>query len=124
MQGQDLLVEVFADEFEEYGEINMWEIEDYEGVTEYDDDINYNSGWYNYHLVTFTYKGKRYSYEYKTHTSDNVCDTEILWDTFKEVTFDNLTLDKDWYSLAEVMYLLKLDPKKIEKLLDEVEEDE
>ncbi|QOV08352.1 hypothetical protein Kirov_153 [Bacillus phage Kirov] len=124
MQGQDLLVEVFADEFEEYGEINMWEIEDYEGVTEYDDDINYNSGWYNYHLVTFTYKGKRYSYEYKTHTSDNVCDTEIFWDTFKEVTFDSLTLDKDWYSLAEVMYLLKLDPKEIEKLLDEVEEDE
>ncbi|UUV46037.1 hypothetical protein [Bacillus phage vB_BanS-Thrax1] len=123
MQGIVLLNEVFNDVIEKYGEINMYEIEDLEETEEYDDSISYNSGWYNYHTVTFTYKGRMYSYEYKSHTSDNVCDEEIFWDTFKEVTFDDLTLDKDWYSLAEVMYLLKLDPKEIEKLLDEVEED-
>lgn len=116
--------EVFADEIEENGDLSIYEIEDVEGVTNFDDSISYNSGWYNYHEVTFTYKGKRYSFEYKRHTSDNVCDEEIFWDTFKEVTFEGLTLDKDWYSLAEVMYLLKLDPKAIEKLLDEVDEDE
>jgi len=118
--------EVFEDEIEENGYLSEFEIEDVEGVTDYEDDISYNSGWYNYHEVTFKYRGKKYSFEYKSHTSDNVCDTEVLSGTFKEIepaNLKDLTLNKEWYSLEEVMYLLKLDPKAIEKLLEEIDEE-
>ncbi|AGI11840.1 hypothetical protein X915_gp118 [Bacillus phage vB_BanS-Tsamsa] len=135
MEGLKLIEQVFADVIEEYGSMDLYEIEDLEGVTEYDDDIDYNDDWYNFHIVTFKYKGKYYSFEYKRHTSDNVCDTEYFYGTFKEIKIlkplelfggikDDFTLNKDTFTQAEVITLLHLSPYQIHQLLKEVEDND
>jgi hypothetical protein len=87
--GSELFEQVFAEEVETNGDLHLAEIEDVDGVEDYDDDIYANEGWYNYHSVTFKYKGKQYNFEYKKHTSDNVCDTEYDYDSFSEIELED-----------------------------------
>lgn len=88
--GTELLEEVFADLIEEYGEINLYEIQDLDDVTNYDEQFDYHSGWYNYYIVSFEYKGKKYSYEYHSHTADNIADTYYDKDTFQEIPMEKI----------------------------------
>lgn len=53
----------------------------FDGVTNVKDELKYNEGWYNYSSLTFDYEGKRYTIDYKEHTSDNICDLDYLMDT-------------------------------------------
>ncbi|UGO46166.1 hypothetical protein PQE74_gp083 [Bacillus phage vB_BanS_Chewbecca] len=136
MEGLRLLEQVFAEEFENHGDFELYEIQELDGVTDYDEDLSYNSGWYNYYDVTFKYKGKSYTFEYKEHTSDNVSDTEYFYGTFKEVVEDkilepvelfggvdtSLTLNKDIFTQEEVIKILKLSPYMIHELLKDVED--
>ncbi|UGO50975.1 hypothetical protein PQE70_gp122 [Bacillus phage vB_BanS_Nate] len=136
MEGMKLIEQVFAEEIEKYGEVSLYAVEEIEGVTDYDECLSYNSGWYNYSDVTFKYKGKTYTFEMKEHTSDNVCDKEIFLGTFKEVVEDkildpvelfggvdtSLTLNKDTFTQDEVIKILKLSPYMIHELLKEVED--
>ena len=89
MTGKKLLEQVFAKEIEEHGELELYEIEDLDGVTCFDESLSYNSGWYNYYAITFRYEGKSYSFEKREHTSDNVSDTEWYTDKFHEVVATN-----------------------------------
>ncbi len=91
MTGQDLFEKVFAKQIEDedWGNFELHNIEEVDEVTCYDEDITGSEGWYNYYLVTFRYDGKKYSFEYRKHTSDNVCETEHYPDTFREVVSDN-----------------------------------
>lgn len=82
-KGQELFDEVFREEIEENGEMDFFEIQELDEVSCYDDSIDYNSGWYNHHEVTFRYKGKKYGFEYKAHVS--VCDKEYNMNSFREV---------------------------------------
>ena len=59
--------------------------EDYEGATNIVNKLEYNEGWYNYSSLRFDLKGKRYSIEYREHTSDNVSDFEWIDGTFIEL---------------------------------------
>lgn len=60
--------------------IDLIRFDDYKEATNVKDEISYNSDWYNYSVLTFDYKGKRYSIEYKEHTSDNITDFEYTSD--------------------------------------------
>jgi hypothetical protein len=83
--GRELLEEVFADRIEEYGEIELSEIEDcIDGVTNYDEVCSQNGWWIEY-TATFRYKGKKYRFDYRRHASDNVSDSDWYEDTFAEV---------------------------------------
>lgn len=83
--GRELLEEVFADRIEEYGEIELSEIEDcIDGVTNYD-EVCYQNGWWIEYTATFRYKGKKYTFDYRRHASDNVSDSDWYEDTFAEV---------------------------------------
>lgn len=88
MEGLELWHHLFEEE-----DLEPYDLEDHEEVTSYNEDLSYNSGWYNYYEITFRLRGKKYSIEKKSHTSDNVCDTEWLMDTFQEVIYTN-DLDK------------------------------
>lgn len=136
MEGLKLIEQVFADVIEEYGQMELYEIQELDGVTDYDEDLSYNSGWYNYYDVTFKYKGKTYTFEYKEHTSDNVSDTEYFYGTFREIVEDKildpvelfggvkgeLTLNKEYFTQDEVIALLHLSHYQIHQLLKEVED--
>lgn len=134
MEGLKLIEQVFADEIEKYGDVDLYAVEEIDGVTDYDEDLNYNSGWYNYSDVTFKYKGKTYTFEFKEHTSDNVCDKEIFLGTFREVVEEldpvelfggvkgELTLNKEYFTQDEVIALLHLSHIEIHRLLKEVED--
>ena len=80
MRGQALLEQVFGEDLDDI--FSLIRDEDLEGVSNVNEDLSYNSGWYNYYQILFDYKGKRYSFEYKDHTSDNVCDMTYLPETF------------------------------------------
>ncbi|MDS7057140.1 hypothetical protein NXG04_07560 [Klebsiella pneumoniae] len=135
MQGLKLLEHVFAEEIEKYGDVDLYGVEEIEGVTEYEEELNYNSGWYNYSDVTFKYKGKMYTFEFKEHTSDNVCDKEIFLGTFREIVEDkilspielfggvenDLTLNKETFTKEEVIRILHLSPIEIVRLINEAD---
>lgn len=72
-----------------FEDVEPCDLEDHDEISAYDENLSYNSGWYNYYEVTFRYRGKKYSMEKKVHTSDNVCDTEYLIETFQEVVAVN-----------------------------------
>lgn len=80
MRGYKLLEEVFGEDLDDI--FSLIRDGDLEGVTTVTESLSYNSGWYNYYVIMFDYKGKRYSFEYKDHTSDNVCDMSYLPETF------------------------------------------
>lgn len=82
--GHLLLEEVFYRAFDEYGELNLSEIEDIEGVTDYKDSLDGIDGWYAWHTVSFKFDNRWFEFTYKEHTSDNVSDTEWFVDSFKE----------------------------------------
>ncbi len=76
------LESVFGEDEDLCEVLNLIRFDDFEDATNVKDELNYNSGWYNYSILTFDFKGNRYSIEYKEHTSDNVSDMEYLFDTF------------------------------------------
>ena len=110
--------EIFGEDVDLDEVLSMVRFEDYKGATNVKDELNYNSGWYNYSTVTFDYEGKRYSVEYKEHTSDNVSDMEYLYDTFcclGEVSeMDEMITKED---LARVTSTYKM---QLEKQLKEI----
>lgn len=87
--GYELIEEVFGEHFD-HDDFYSLRDGDLEGFELISDDLSYNSGWYNYYEVTVkdTNTGKKYSFEYNQHTSDNVCDGGLLLGTFKEIEED------------------------------------
>lgn len=81
--GYELLVKLFGEEEAEEFEIN--EVEDMDGVEDYEQQSLGVSGWIQTVLHSFRFEGKRYSVQEESHTSDSVYDSETLWDTFQEV---------------------------------------
>lgn len=86
--GLKLFEEVFASEIEENEDFALSEIEYADGVTCHDENLEENEGWYNYYKVTFSYNGNKYSFEYSSHTSDNVSDTDYDYSSFQLVVAD------------------------------------
>jgi len=66
-------------------EVEFWDLEDTEGVENYERTSQGVDGWYETILHTFDYKGKSYEVEEISHVSDNVSDSAMVWDTFREV---------------------------------------
>lgn len=95
--GYDLVEEVFGEEAIDH----LREIEEVDGVEDYTENLSYNSGWYNYYEVTFKFKGKKYSFEFKSHTSDNVCDMEFFYESFKEIE-EMITISLSEYQKLQV----------------------
>lgn len=85
LTGQELFNKVFADDIEQWGYYELWDIIDNDEVSQYDENVAEHDGWYVVYGITFRYNGKKYYYERKEHTSDNVDDTEYLMHTFKEI---------------------------------------
>lgn len=103
---------IFGEELlEEYGGDILHEIrnEDVPGVTNVKENLDYNSGWYNYSTLKFDYEGNRYSIEYSEHTSDNVCDFEFLMDT---LTLVGSLEDLDKTFSGEEYFKLKVQSEK------------
>jgi hypothetical protein len=84
--GWDLVVEVFGEVVEDI--MDLRDIESISGVTEWSTDFLNEEGWYYYSKATFVYENKKYEFEYRTHSSDNVCDSDSDVNTFKEVPRD------------------------------------
>lgn len=79
-QGYELIEEIFGEEgLELVSELRHGDILD---VKNHSIEITDNIGWYNHYQVKFDLNEKRYVFKYKEHTSDNVCDSEIFFDTF------------------------------------------
>lgn len=85
MTGQELFEQVFGDEIEE-----LYEIEDLDGVTNYDEVSTSRDGWYFENTYEFRYNGKKYAFEVRDHSSDNVCDTTYLMGSFRVVKTHNV----------------------------------
>lgn len=115
--------------------LNMIRIdpEEVEGVSNVKDSLEYNSGWYNYSLLTFDYKEKRYSIEYKEHTSDNVCEFDFttplicigeVEEMEKSVTVEEMkrSLEKQKMQYENEIEKLKQSQKKKEKVWDIIKE--
>lgn len=119
------LYEVFSDLEEDYVEgIGMFDIEDVEGVTNYDVN-NYDSEpWYHYFKVDFDYKGNRYVFKYREHASDNVTDRDFIEDSLvlmgKVEDLEEVITGED-LAEQELMYLERIDRLKTnqEKLEEE-----
>lgn len=119
MKGQELFETVFEKQLERYY-LDLGEIEDVIGVTEFEKDISHTDGWRIYYTNTFKFNGEKYSFEESDHTSDNVCDREYYVDSFEKVENEedelNMKIDeiieriKDEYfdSLEEIIVHLEL----------------
>lgn len=83
LTGYELLKELFGEEKAE--EFEIYEAEDMDGVEDYEQQSLGVDGWYETILHSFRFGGKLYSVEEQSHASDNVCDSDVLWDTFQEV---------------------------------------
>ena len=81
-------VELFYKVFEDADEVELYELEYEDGVTCYSEDLSERDGWYILTTISFRYNGKKYAFEKKEHSSDNVCDSEMLLNTFREVEAD------------------------------------
>lgn len=87
--GYELIEELFGEDFDSSDPYELRD-NDLKGFELISDELSYNSGWYNYYKLTFKHikTGKKYSIEYNSHTSDNVCDGGFLTDTLKEIKED------------------------------------
>lgn len=83
LTGYALLEQLFGEEGAE--DFHPGELEFMDGVTNVEQDSHGVDGWYETILHSFRYEGKLYSVEERSHVSDNVCDSELLMDTFCEV---------------------------------------
>lgn len=110
------LEELFGEDEDVWEIISLIRHDDYEEATNVKDELSYNSGWYNYSTLTFDYKGKRYSIEYKEHTSDNVCDFEYTSDL---VCLGNSSEMEESVSQEEVSRLEIHYKNQIERLMKE-----
>jgi hypothetical protein len=88
LKSGELFEQVFALQFEEYGDFDISEVEDLDGVTDFNQTLIQKDGWYFESTYEFIYNGKKYSFEKREHSSDNVCDTEYLMHTFQEVELE------------------------------------
>lgn len=74
---------------------------DFKDAEKIDDELDCAYGRHKYSTLTFKYKGKRYSIQYKEHISDDVADVEYLYDTFTspddEITSEALKEVEDYY---------------------------
>ncbi|MBK1611702.1 hypothetical protein [Bacillus cereus] len=73
--------------FEDY---EPYELEEHDDVSCYEESLAYHDGWYIVTDISFRYRGKKYTFQRKDHSSDNVCDTEYLIHTFREVNATNV----------------------------------
>lgn len=85
MNGRELFEQVFGDEIED-----LYEIEELDEVVNYDEVSTSRDGWYFENTYEFRYNGKKYAFEVREHSSDNVCDTTYLMDSFREVKPHNV----------------------------------
>jgi hypothetical protein len=117
--GYELIEEVFGKDFDT-DDLYAIRDNDLEGYELISDELVYNKGWYNYYEVIFKdlKTGKKYSFEYKQHTSDNVCDGGLLLETFKEVTEDKFQLAIDKLMDAVFDLGIELSEKEIEELTE------
>lgn len=88
--------------------------DDFLEATNVKDELSYNSGWYNYSLLTFDYKGKRYSIEYKEHTSDNVVD--MSWDFTTFVCLGEISELKKKITKEDLVRMKIQKDKEIERI--------
>ncbi|HHB2481355.1 TPA: hypothetical protein ACORDH_002806 [Bacillus cereus] len=98
-KGLELFEEVFGED------VTIEEVrgEEVEGA-EISYENEYHSGWWIYQDVIVKYKGKKYSFEYREHSSDNCCDNDCYIDTFVEVKKSfKLELSQDEYDLLRWM---------------------
>lgn len=79
LTGVELWEEIFGEEME------LYELEDTEGVTDIEQKTKGVNGWWIEIEHTFRYMGKRYSLMEKTHSSPDILDNEYLWETFCEI---------------------------------------
>lgn len=79
----DLCKLLNSDEDNCYGVILGIKNGEYDSVSNVEDEITSNEGWYNYYKLTFDIDGFRYSIEYREHTSDNVSDEEVYEDSLE-----------------------------------------
>lgn len=63
----------------EFTHDQLWDIanHDYEGATVVDSS-NYKDNWYMHYNIIFAYEGLHYEFEYKSHTSPNIHDQQIV----------------------------------------------
>ncbi|HDR7066903.1 TPA: hypothetical protein QCW42_004009 [Bacillus cereus] len=98
-KGLELFEEVFGEE------ITIEEVrgEEVEGV-EISYENEFHNGWWIYQDVIVDYKGKKYSFEYREHSSDNCCDNDCYINTFMEIKKSyKLELSEDEYNLIRWM---------------------
>lgn len=70
--------DIFGEDVEAFETLNDIKYDSYEGVTNVENEIDYNSGWYNYYTLSFDFEGKSYEVKYKEHVSDNVDDLDFI----------------------------------------------
>lgn len=85
MTGKELFEHVFDEFYTQFGDFYPYEIEDLDEATCYEENLSYHDGWYIVTEISFRFRGKKYAFDRKDHTSDNVSDTTYLIDTFHEV---------------------------------------
>lgn len=94
--GIELVEELFGEDYDDdiFYELRDGDCEGYKLIS---DELSYNSGWYNYYEVVIenSETGNRYSFEYNQHTSDNVCDGGVIYESFKEIEPDPLQIAID-----------------------------
>lgn len=101
------LYELFGEDEDLEEILNLIRFDDFEDATNVKDELSYNEGWYNYSTLKFDYKGKRYSIEYKEHTSDNISEMEFLYNTFAclgDATEMNETISKEDLAIIKLGY--------------------
>lgn len=72
-------IELYESLFED---LEPYEIEDHDEVTCYEENLGWVDGWYIITNVSFRYRGNKYMFERKDHSSDNVGDTHYNLETF------------------------------------------
>lgn len=101
------LYELFGEDEDLEEVLNLIRFDDFEDATNVKDELSYNEGWYNYSTLKFDYKGKRYSIEYKEHTSDNISEMEFLYNTFAclgDATEMGETISKEDLAIIKLEY--------------------
>lgn len=92
LKGMKLFEKVFADVISTQGYMEWYDIEDVDGVTCYNERLAWYDGWYIVNEISFRYKGTKYKFEKRDHSS--VCDTEVDMSTFEEVVENNDPITK------------------------------
>lgn len=81
---RDALLEEISETIGE--EVEFWDLEDITMIENYERTSQGVDGWYETILHSFDYNGKTYEVEEVSHVSDNVSESSMVWDTFREVS--------------------------------------